>query len=164
MNAYDLQQLSDRELVELSNRLRNERRRRVLIKKTTTDLQPVEHRPGGRVRYWKIYVLLLAHDKRYVGVTAQKVQARYEQHVSGTGAKWTKLHKPLGIEESYPIGKLCESEAVAAETAKTLDLMEVYGTENVRGGSLVVTNQKKLDRTYERLLRVHEEAKVRAAL
>lgn len=151
----DLSTLSNRELRSLKKRVNAELRARKPQKQLTTD---VVYRPGGRVRRWTLYALQLKNNKYYVGITAQKVQSRYEQHSNGTGAKWTKLHQPLGILEHYSIGVMSESEAVKVETSKTLEYIAQYGSEHVRGGKLVIVDDKKLEKAYQRLLRIQQRS------
>lgn len=77
-----------------------------------------------------VYVLKLENENWYVGIT-YNLNLRMAQHWSGQGAKWTKLHKPISIEEViYPA-------STEIENKKTLELMEQYGKEKVRGGNYV---------------------------
>lgn len=86
-----------------------------------------------------LYVLKLEGEKYYVGKTSD-VKRRFEQHVRGTGAEWTKLHKPV---------KLLETKKITSEHDEnnvTKDLMKKYGMENVRGGayaSAVITEEQE---------------------
>jgi len=75
----------------------------------------------------KIYVLRLHNDKWYVGRTSN-VERRFEQHVSGDGAKWTFLHKPINIHE------IREIESDNDEDTITREYMKQFGIYNVRGG------------------------------
>lgn len=150
----DLSKLSSKELRSLRKRINTVLRGRKPKKYLASD---TVYNQGGRVRRWTLYVLQLKNSKYYVGITAQKVQSRYEQHLNGKGAKWTKQHPPLGIVEHYPIGSMPESEAVLIETNKTLEYIAQYGSENVRGGKLVIVDDKKLEKTYQRLLRIHHQ-------
>lgn len=134
-------------------------RRELKKRKKSDSVTKIPYKPGGRVRNWNIYVLLLSGEKYYVGVTAQKVNQRFQQHLDGTGAKWTRQHKPLGIVESYSIGRMSESEAVKIETNKTMQVIAVHGTDRVRGGSLVRLDQAKMERTYQKLLKIHNASK-----
>jgi hypothetical protein len=91
----------------------------------------------------KVYTLLLEGGYYYVGIT-KDVLRRFEAHREGTGASWTKLHKPV--------------EIVAVEVAKTpfdedrvvKTLMHEHGIERVRGGSYVTVD---LSASQIRLLR-----------
>jgi len=76
----------------------------------------------------KLYILQLENGKYYVGKTTD-VKKRFDQHVCGNGAEWTKLHRPI---------KLLETRRIASEhdeNNKTKDMMKTYGIDNVRGGS-----------------------------
>jgi predicted GIY-YIG superfamily endonuclease len=74
-----------------------------------------------------VYILKCEDDCWYVGITFN-LNIRMSQHWSGEGAKWTRLHKPVSIDAViYPASKEIEDQ-------KTLELMEIYGKEKVRGG------------------------------
>lgn len=77
-----------------------------------------------------IYVLRLSDDKYYVGKT-NNVKERLSQHRNHKGAKWTAMYPPLKKNpiESYATDDLFE------EDRKVKELMDVYGINNVRGGS-----------------------------
>jgi predicted GIY-YIG superfamily endonuclease len=75
-----------------------------------------------------LYVLELEGGKRYVGKSAD-VAKRFEQHKSGSGSAWTRLHKPIRILETRPLTSIHD------ETNVTKDLMKKYGVDNVRGGA-----------------------------
>ncbi len=151
MEEIGLTSLSGQELRALRKRINKQLKMRKPSKLHTTN-------PGGRVRRWTLYVLQLKNNKYYIGITAQRVEARYEQHANGTGAKWTKLHQPLGILEYYSIGVMSEGEAVAIETNKTLEYISMHGSEHVRGGKLTIIDDKKLEKVYQRLLRVLQKS------
>lgn len=75
-----------------------------------------------------IYVLRLEGDNWYVGKT-KHVESRLEQHMSGNGAAWTRLHKPVEVAmEREMIGLFDEDNKVKS-------LMIAYGIDKVRGGS-----------------------------
>jgi len=75
----------------------------------------------------QLYVLKLEAGKWYIGRTAN-VERRFQQHLDGTGAKWTGLHKPISIEMTRPL--LSEED----EDHTTRQYMVKYGIYNVRGG------------------------------
>lgn len=75
-----------------------------------------------------VYTLELQHGKFYVGKTLQPMQDRFQQHVQGTGAAWTRLHRPIRVMREDK----CSSDHQEDNT--TLDLMRVRGIDNVRGG------------------------------
>ena len=55
---------------------------------------------------------------------------RLAQHISGVGARFTRGHKLIEI-----IGvQLIDGGAIAAENARTLEMISEYGSERVRGG------------------------------
>ena len=76
-----------------------------------------------------VYVLALENDKIYVGST-YNFNIRIAQHIAGTGAKWTKLHKPVKVIEIIHTGISSKTENETTLRYKTL-----YGDDNVRGGS-----------------------------
>jgi hypothetical protein len=47
--------------------------------------------------------------------------------LSGRGAKWTSLHKPIRIAEVMYNSPISERD-------KTVEIIKLYGWENVRGG------------------------------
>ena len=76
-----------------------------------------------------LYVLNLEQNKKYVGMT-NNLNIRLSQHYDGSGAKWTRLYKPISVERIiYPA---TENDI---ENKITLELMQMYGKDNVRGGS-----------------------------
>lgn len=74
-----------------------------------------------------IYILELEQQKYYVGFT-HNIKKRYEKHCQGKGAEWTKKYKPIKI-------LYCKKGDKSGEEKTTLDTMNKYGYENVRGGS-----------------------------
>jgi predicted GIY-YIG superfamily endonuclease len=76
-----------------------------------------------------IYTLELEHGCYYVGIT-HNINMRYAQHLSGDGAGWTTLHKPLRILEVFS-----QDATLRRENEITRQYMEKYGEANVRGGS-----------------------------
>ena len=91
-----------------------------------------------------VYILKLESDIYYVGKT-DNIERRYEEHLEGNGSVWTKLYKPIKIEE------ICLDVSPFEEDKKVKEYMSVYGIDNVRGGSYVskeLTQEEKylLDR------------------
>ncbi len=78
-----------------------------------------------------IYALKLANEKYYIGKTrrGECADIRFQEHNSGNGSEWTKLHKPISIIETY------ENDSPFEEDVLTKKYMMKYGIENVRGGS-----------------------------
>jgi hypothetical protein len=75
-----------------------------------------------------IYVLRLEDNCWYVGRT-ENVQKRLDQHMSGTGSAWTKLHRPLEVVMEKTVVGFWD------EDNKVKSLMTLYGKDKVRGGS-----------------------------
>ena len=82
-----------------------------------------------------VYVLKLENDKYYVG-KASDPHARYEKHLNGKGARWTRRYPPLEMIGVY------ETTNMFDEDKTTKEYMSRYGIDNVRGGSYV---KKKID-------------------
>lgn len=158
----DLVSANDETLKLLRKAVRDEQRSRRAYaksllptkpKKVSNKKKPKKEYEKDRLRNWTLYVLYLEHTKYYVGITAYKTASRrFKQHVDGLGAKWTKLHKPLGVVEEHSIGFMHESKALDIETAKTIELMGIHGVVNVRGGRLVATADKMTEKHYEKIL------------
>lgn len=45
---------------------------------------------------WFIYLILCENQSLYCGITTQPAQ-RFDAHQNGTGARYTRMHKPLEI-------------------------------------------------------------------
>lgn len=74
------------------------------------------------------YVLKLTDDKWYIGKSSNP-EVRIEDHKTGNGSEWTKLHSPLSVVEIIPIRDGLEEDLI------TKRYMRIYGIENVRGGT-----------------------------
>jgi cellular nucleic acid-binding protein len=81
----------------------------------------------------QLYVLQLANNKYYVGKTTDVIK-RFNEHKSGSGSAWTKLHAPKKILECRPLNNHHD------ENNLTKDYMKKYGVENVRGGAYTQTS------------------------
>lgn len=77
-----------------------------------------------------IYILELENGKYYIGKTAIP-EYRLESHFNSNGSEWTKLYKPLKVLE---IKNNCDDYD---EDKVTIQYMDTYGIDNVRGGSFV---------------------------
>uniref|UniRef100_A0A6C0IA65 GIY-YIG domain-containing protein n=1 Tax=viral metagenome TaxID=1070528 RepID=A0A6C0IA65_9ZZZZ len=73
-----------------------------------------------------VYVLELEDKRYYVGRTSNFIQ-RMNEHFTENGALYTKKYKPIKIKE------VVEEKTCYDERDKTLEYMETYGWENVRG-------------------------------
>lgn len=77
------------------------------------------------------YVLLLQHGKLYVGET-DNVYLRLADHIgmTATSAQWVRAHGPV-----RRVVEICVAAAPGDETHKTLEYMDMFGWENVRGAA-----------------------------
>lgn len=100
----------------------------------------------------KLYLLELSDDKYYVGQT-EDPDFRFKEHLSGKGARWTRLHKPLHILLTRTIKVDSPAEAMLHENWMTLQFMEKFGWENVRGGDYLVVESFKLQ---ERISHIYD--------
>lgn len=80
-----------------------------------------------------IYVLLLEHEKLYVGYTNRENGERFLEHFNGEGAEWTKKYKPIQVLK-WLQGSTDDEDRV------TLNLMREVGWVNVRGGKWCKVN------------------------
>ena len=80
-----------------------------------------------------IYVLCLEDNKFYVGKTNKSAEDRLYEHRNNTGSSWTRLYKPIGIEEILHEADDFDEDKI------TKKYMARYGIDNVRGGSYCTT-------------------------
>lgn len=97
-----------------------------------------------------LYVLELEDGCYYVGLTSD-LEHRFNQHVAGDGADWTKLHRPRRLLHSICTGTRDAREAVKIEDAVTVALMQQHSIEKVRGGCYAYADLGKV----EEVLRAH---------
>ena len=62
---------------------------------------------------WYLYLLECINGHYYIGITTN-VERRYNEHLSGKGAKYTRANKPLRIISYHPYPS--RSEATIAES------------------------------------------------
>lgn len=74
-----------------------------------------------------IYVLELENSKYYVGKT-KNLEKRLQQHTNKTASYWTNTHSFIKLIKSF------HEFSPYDEDATTIDMMESYGIDNVRGG------------------------------
>jgi len=107
----------------------------------------------------EVYVLELEGGYYYVGKSVN-VDKRFMEHTAGEGkgSSWTSKHEPIRILERK------EAKTVFDEDSKTLELMEKYGIDRVRGGSYTAVElsaatkkeiQKQLDTASNRCYLCH---------
>lgn len=78
-----------------------------------------------------IYVLKLEQDKYYIGKTSNPFFRLNDHFLYNTGSEWTKKYKP---KELIELVSNCDDYD---EDKYTRMYMDIYGIENVRGGSFV---------------------------
>ncbi len=76
-----------------------------------------------------IYILLLENNNYYVGKTNREGDERILEHFAGNGSKFTQKYKPLKVLHKI------DDDSKYAELNHTLDTMEKYGIDNVRGNT-----------------------------
>jgi predicted GIY-YIG superfamily endonuclease len=77
-----------------------------------------------------LYLLELQHGKAYVGITNDLTE-RYQKHVEGRGAIWTKCHPPVRMVMNQAVGN---DRGRALEAEKQLTLAVAAKGWDVRGG------------------------------
>lgn len=86
--------------------------------------------------YW-LYVLKLEQDKYYVGITSRSPEIRYKEHVNGLyAAEWTKVYKPIKIDQTIDLGITTIEKTEDYENKVTREYVKAHGFNNVRGGNL----------------------------
>lgn len=105
---------------------------------------PYKKRKKIYIPYYHLYVLKLEHGKYYVGIS-HNVKKRYETHISGLGAEWTKIHRPIRIMQDIQLAFCSYTKVKPYEDAKTIEMMKKYGRENVRGGIYCAVDQAIVD-------------------
>ena len=63
---------------------------------------------------WHLYLIECEGGSLYAGISTD-VARRYAEHVAGTGARYTRMHKPLRLVGARPCGS--RSDALKAELA-----------------------------------------------
>lgn len=144
----DIGKLSSKEKDEVKkwnkkySKAKTRKKRKRLEKKLNNKLDP-------RIRFFTLYALLLEGDKYYVGLTARRdVRKRFNEHIEGKGAKWTKIYKPVEILEVRELGKITESEACKKENVMALEYIALYGHEHARGGKWCMVDQAVFDKHF----------------
>lgn len=63
---------------------------------------------------WHLYLIECADGSLYAGITTD-VARRFQEHLAGKGARYTRSHKPVRLVGARPIGT--RSQALRAELA-----------------------------------------------
>jgi len=98
----------------------------------------------------KLYLLELADHKYYVG-QSDDPEFRFLQHSGKQGALWTRKYKPLRIAKIQAVTIPSVSESMLYENWMTLQAMERYGWENVRGGEFLIVESNLLRMSLEHI-------------
>jgi predicted GIY-YIG superfamily endonuclease len=95
-----------------------------------------------------IYILLCENDCYYIGQTnSLKERILQHQNLNGEGATWTSLHNPIECIDKIEIKKSLSNKAFSDEDKVTLQYINKFGAEKVRGGRYVDTKiESHLDR------------------
>lgn len=88
---------------------------------------------GGCMNEYYVYVLALRNQHYYVGIT-RDINARFEEHITGKGAYYTKIYCPIGIVCSWRLDTKNREVAEAEENKITLLFMKAFSPDCVRGG------------------------------
>ena len=114
---------------QLSNKLRSKMKSRSQMAINYNNLCHPSSQKDNRC----IYCLRLEKGYFYIGQTTN-LERRFSIHMSGKGATWTKIHKPIDIIETIYIEGITESDAVDQEDAMTFRYADKHGQNKVRGG------------------------------
>lgn len=115
---------------------------------------PVKRKGHPPDRFWcgssnpsdiYLYVLELVGGNYYVGLS-KGVNGRYQDHLDGKGAEWTKQYAPLRIVHSFNTGTHLQQEAEVIEDESTIAVMVTHGVERVRGGHFSMLSQVEVER------------------
>jgi len=77
-----------------------------------------------------IYILKLENNKYYVG-KSNDLDTRAAAHINGSASSWTKKYKPISVEQ------IITNASPYDEDKYTIEYMDKYGIDNVRGGIYV---------------------------
>lgn len=75
------------------------------------------------------------------------MQKRFDEHLSGLGANFTRTHKPIRIIETFCCDTDDRDLAAKIENQKTLEYAMRYGGDKVKGGRYFIP--RKLIRKVE---------------
>lgn len=99
-----------------------------------------KHKTGKSVpdypKRWHTYVLLCDDGHYYIGITTN-INRRFKQHLSGKASWFTKVHKPIEVLETTPLGKMKTSEAAILENKLAASYIKEHGYHKVRGGGFI---------------------------
>src|SRR5574343_737045 len=78
------------------------------------------------MKLWWVYVLNCNGERLYTGITTD-VDSRYEAHVQGRGARFTRSFPPLALVASTP----CPSQRIARQLEWQIKQMPVRAKQSV---------------------------------
>lgn len=148
LDANSIKELTIEEIKEQRRIIGEELKRRNDIRKST------KKKHNYNVKHYYVYALLLENNKYYVGITTS-INLRFNKHISGRGSKWTAIYKPIRVIYLTSLGYTTEKNALLEENFHTHRLMNDYGYQNVRGGSLcsVVLNEHQVKKAFNKMKR-----------
>ncbi len=97
---------------------------------TTVIVKTPTFKPNIVIKNEYIYVIKLEDDYYYVGKT-HNVEQRFQDHLTGSGSRWTTLHPPVELVETVAITNYFEEDQYVKR------YMAIHGIDRVRGGSYV---------------------------
>lgn len=80
-----------------------------------------------------LYILRCENNSLYTGI-AKDYLKRYELHISGKGAKYTKIYKPIRIETVFE----CHNLSIALSLEKKIKKLKKIQKEDIINGSLEI--------------------------
>ena len=88
-----------------------------------------------------LYALLLEDNHYYIGQTDDLVR-RFRQHSEqiGEGSIWTFYYRPIKMVEFWDLGEYTQEGAMQFENELTINYLNKFGIENVRGGDYVFSD------------------------
>ncbi|KAJ3136265.1 Cullin-4A [Geranomyces variabilis] len=98
-----------------------------------------------------IYVLGLENDCYYVG-KSKTPKDRIQQHFSGNGSAWTRLHRPVCVVETQA------ATTENSEDSLTQRYISKFGIDRVRGGWFHMPNPSKAEvKVMDRMIRSDQD-------
>ncbi|GAA4327174.1 hypothetical protein GCM10023115_25000 [Pontixanthobacter gangjinensis] len=90
-----------------------------------------------------LYVLLCENEHYYIGQTNDLVK-RFRQHKEqgDEGSVWTSNHKPIKIIQYWKIDQYSQEDAINFENRLTLEYINDYGYQKVRGGIYIFFDEE----------------------
>jgi predicted GIY-YIG superfamily endonuclease len=103
----------------------------------------IPNHPVFNPKEYAIYVLTLQNGKYYVGMSEQ-VGWRFIQHERGkSSSRFVQENKPIIKEEIVNSSHSNKEIVLYLETMKTMQLIKKYGIENVSGGFITGSLERR---------------------